>query len=457
MSFVFNSPDAIHRVAVTVDSGDCVTYGQLAKLSSQATDAFKPDDLVAIECDNSLDSLLAYVGCMQKGVPALLVEKGLDDSKKAQLYQHYRVSLVNSGGVSQRLLPCGPAMHPDLALLLSTSGSTGSPKLVRLSRFNINSNARQIATYLGLDHQSRAITTLPLQYSFGLSIINSHFFVSGSIALTDKSITERGFWDFFHLAKPDSFSGVPATYEMLRRIRFERMSLPSLKTMTQAGGRLSAESIEYFANLGLNKGYEFWVMYGQTEATARMSYLPSSQSLSKSDSIGIPIPDGRFEIIDSDGYRIDCAAQVGELVYYGPNVMMGYATDATDLARGDTQNGRLCTGDLAEFDVDGYFYIRGRLKRFLKLFGNRINLDEVEKDLQKEGLNVYVSGKDDQLLIVGTDNNEVERASIDFCSRFRFHPSAVKVMVLEQIPRNDSGKIQYAKILDLFESKVSTS
>lgn len=439
------------------DSRECLTYGQVRQLADHATDSVTREDLVAVECDNSVSSIVAYIGCIQKGIPVLLVDKSLVEAKKNVLYGLYNVSVVISATKSSRIANRGPKMHPDLALLLSTSGSTGSPKLVRLTRNNVESNARQICKYLNLHASNRAITTLPQQYSFGLSIINSHFYAGGSIALTNKSIAERGFWDFFNEYQADSISGVPAIYDILRKIRFERMSLPSLKTMTQAGGRLSSDAVRFFADLGKRKGFGFLVMYGQTEATARMSFLPSDEAVLRSDSIGVAIPEGRFEIQDPDGSRLVESGRVGELVYYGPNVMMGYANDAHDLSLGDTQHGILRTGDLAEMDEYGYYYIRGRLKRFLKLFGNRVNLDEVEKDLRAEGFDIYVSGKDELLLIAGVNNREIDQAASIFSSRFHFHPSVVKKMLLDQIPRNESGKVQYGQILYLYETKIGSS
>jgi acyl-CoA synthetase (AMP-forming)/AMP-acid ligase II len=235
------------------------------------------------------------------------------------------------------------------------------------------------------------------------------------------------------------------------------MNLKSLRTMTQAGGRLGEETVKFFSQLGKQKGFDFWVMYGQTEATARMAYLPTSETMLRSDSIGIAIPEGRFELVDSQGETVDKSSQVGELVFYGPNVMMGYATEVSDLAKGDVQNGKLATGDLAEFDSDGFFYIRGRIKRFIKLFGNRINLDDVEKELQRGYPGLHVAGKDDLLLLAGSNQNDLEDGAGEFSRRYHFHPSVVKTFILDPIPRNESGKVQYAEILKSYESRIHDS
>jgi acyl-CoA synthetase (AMP-forming)/AMP-acid ligase II len=441
------------NTALYIEDGRSFSYNEIANLSEDRTVSLRQGDLVALECDNSLDSVLAYIGLINRKIPILLLDRNLAGDLKKLILEHYRVSVVVCSGRCERILPSGPPMHSELGLMLSTSGSTGSPKLVRLTIDNLISNAKQIIEYLHLNQESRAITVLPLQYSFGLSIVNSHLLIGGSLVLTNKSIAERFFWDLLQSTNTNSFSGVPATFEMLRRMRFERMNLPNLKTVTQAGGRLSAESVRFFTELGRARGFEFFVMYGQTEATARMAYLPPPQALVRSDSIGVPIPGGRFELIDADGKIIDQDYVQGELVYYGPNVMMGYASCVEDLAKGDENQGVLKTGDIAERDSEGFYYIRGRLKRFIKIFGNRVNLDEVEKHLQGIGLSVYTSGKDDLMIIFGTDEHDVQVSAVEFCKRYQFHNSSVRTCVVESVPRNESGKVQYGQLLEIFEDR----
>jgi long-chain acyl-CoA synthetase len=413
-------------------------------------------DLVAIETDNTLDSFINYVAHIGAGIPSLLVDRNLKDDLKHKIYNLYQVSAIRSGSTFVRLRESGPPMDKDLNLLLSTSGSTGSPKFVRLSMANLKSNAKQIVQYLGLNDSDRAITTLPMHYSFGISILNSHLLAGGSICLTTRSIAEREFWEFFKARKPTSLSGVPTTYQMLHRLRFERMQLPSLRTMTQAGGRLGADLVTYFVRAGLSRGFRFYVMYGQTEATARMSYLPPEDALSNPESVGVAVPEGHFEIIDSSGMPIDGVGALGELVYHGPNVMMGYAESASDLASGDVCNGVLRTGDLAERDSNGLYYIRGRLKRFIKLFGNRVNLDEVEKGLQSRSFEVFVTGFDDNLIVCGLDPKTVTDAARQAIELYRFPVSGVDKIVIDEIPKSDSGKIQYSTLLGLYQKQLSS-
>ncbi len=436
------------------EEGRELSYQNITEQLQKPNLDINESDLVAIECDNSVVTLLQYLELLSRSIPILLVDRNLSYELRCKLYAHYHVSYVLSNGDGTRRLTQGPATHPELRVLLSTSGSTGSPKLVRLTEKNLFSNATQIADYLSLGLTSRAITTLPLHYSFGLSIVNSHLYAGGSIVLTNSSVTERHFWGLFNSSRANSLSGVPATFEMLKRLRFERMNLPYLRTVTQAGGRLSPELVRFFANLGKEKDFDFYVMYGQTEATARMSYLPPEEAITRSDSVGKAIPKGSFELIDQHGNEITTPRTLGELVYRGPNVMMGYATSAADLQLGDELRGVLRTGDIAERDDEGFYYIRGRLKRFIKLFGNRVNLDDVEQKLQTLGHDVYASGVDDKLVIFGLSEENAQRAAKCFCELFRFHSSAVSTYTVSNFPRNESGKLQYSKLMDMYEKKA---
>lgn len=437
---------------------ESLTYGALleraADFSSQLGSGRQ---LVALFCSNDLDSVIAYFGCLLYGHVALLLDAEYSPSLHAPLLEQFKVSRIwkKSSDVSRYVLGAtayqAPIMHADLRLLLSTSGSTGSKKLVRLSEKNIFSNALSIAKYLELTENERPITTLPMNYSYGLSVINSHAVVGATIVLNSHPVTSREFWDVFARGSVTSFSGVPFTYQMLQRLRFENMSLPSLRYFTQAGGKLPAELASYLYKIADANGSKFYIMYGQTEATARISYLPYSVGRDRVDSIGVAIPGGRLSIEDASGYSIQASGERGELVYYGDNVMMGYALSPDDLSHGDEMNGRLSTGDVAVQDENGYYYIVGRLKRFVKINGNRIGLDEVESFLISRGFSVAVVGDDDLLKILVEDSDGAEVVNLVW-STFSIHPRNCRVLGNVLIPRNESGKIVYADVAKTFLS-----
>lgn len=450
----FDTLNDFGQLTAAIDAnGERLTYKELAeRADSSVVPLSGGRKLIAVECDNSIASLCAYLGALRARHPVVLIDPNSPPSFKEALFSRYGMDASwiakNRSWEQLRSQAKPPALHEDLALLLSTSGTTGSPKLVRLSHRNIDANAASIASYLSLNVQSRPITALPMHYSYGLSVIHSHLAVGATLLLTSDSIASRSFWDFFKAESATSFSGVPAMYELLQRMRFANMDLPSLRTLTQAGGRLARESIKYFGSLAQSRGWRFFIMYGQTEASPRMAYVPPEYALEKADSIGHPIPGGSFRIVTATGETISQPGIEGELVYNGPNVMMGYAEKAEDLALSDMLKGMLMTGDMARFDDDGFFYVTGRIKRFLKIFGKRINLDEVESFAKARGIHAAATGSDDLLLLAVKEAQHpplyIQR---EISTQFRLHHSAVRVIGVSDFPVSSAGKIQYSVLL----------
>ena len=451
-------------VAVFEDGSSC-TYAVLQNKVNSFASKLQKGSLTFCLCKNSVGSLVGYLSFLQSSVPAVMLDgdKGADviqslidiyrpqylwlpTSRIAEFDGASTVTEVEDYTLLQYDVPLHE-IHQDLVLMLTTSGSTGSPKLVKLTAKNLLANAESIAEYLEITSDERPITSLPMYYSYGLSVINSHLLKGATLLLTDKAVIQKEFWTFAKEQGATSIAGVPYTYEMLRRLRIFRMDLPALKTMTQAGGKLNATLVKDFVEQAQATGRRFIVMYGQTEATARMSYTPPERALEKSASIGIAIPGGTFSIIDTEGKEIISTDMDGELVYKGPNVSMGYAECVEDLAKGDENNGELHTGDVARFDVDGYFYITGRLKRFVKVWGNRCNLDATEQ-LVKTGVTTECAcaGVDDLITIFVTQEGFEQDIKSLLSSKMGLNVRAFSVKVIDEIPKNASGKTQYAEL-----------
>ena len=427
--------------------------------------------LVFCLCENSIGSILGYVAFMNGGIVPLLLNRHLDPMLLENLLAAYApsflwVPLEQAGQfpgmdttyeardycLLRTHYEKEYASHPDLALLLTTSGSTGSPKFVRHSYENVLDNAKSIAKYLDLDETERPITTLPMNYTYGLSIINSHLLVGATLLVTEKAMTQREFWGFFKEAGATSFGGVPYTYEMLDRMRFQRMSLPTLRTMTQAGGKLAPELHRKFAQYAMGNGKKFIVMYGQTEASPRMGYLPADKALEKYGAMGIPIPGGKFRLLDENGQEIKSPHVTGELIYEGRNVTLGYAENGGDLSKGDERHGVLATGDMAQFDEDGYFYIVGRKKRFLKIYGNRVNLDEIDRMVKGAfNLECASAGVDDRMYLFITEPGRAQEIREFVARKTKLNLSAFKTVVLDEIPKNDSGKVLFRELEKYYE------
>jgi len=461
---MWNFENTSEAVAAIDDSGAALSYRQLADEGRALAERVGGRCLVFCLCQNDFGSLIGYTAFLNHQIVPALLPAELDAELLRSLLDSYRPRYVwapetagVTGGVryaafGYRLTETPYAepieLFPELALLLTTSGSTGSPKFVRQSYQNIRANTDSIVEYLRLTAAERPITTLPMHYTYGLSIVNTHLDVGATLLFTRYGIAQKNFWAFCREKKATSFAGVPYTYEMLDRMRFTRMELPSLRTLTQAGGKLLPGLHEKFAWWCWETGRQFIVMYGQCEATARMAYLPWEHGMDKIGAMGIAIPGGRFELIDANGSVITKPHVNGELRYYGDNVTLGYASGAEDLLKGDERGGVLDTGDIAQFDDDGYFSIVGRKKRFVKLFGNRVNLDEAERLLKAKFpyADLACGGRDDRLVIYGTDEALLSRMHVYLSEKTGLHPSGFVVKAVKTIPKNDAGKTLYVEL-----------
>ena len=413
--------------------------------------------LVFLMSTNTADYVVLYLACLRARLPVLLIDA---NDPQELLLGTYRPALLlapapmsipgfqaNRGVDSAPtyrawLNPAGAALHPDLAVLLPTSGSTGSPKLVRLTEANLRVNALSIAEYLGITASERAIQSLPMYYSYGLSVLNSHLAAGALVALTAHSFVRPEFWRDFDEERCTSFAGIPYMYETLNRLKFDPARHPSLKTMTQAGGGLSKNLIAQFHASTRKAGMRLVVMYGQTEASPRIAYVPPERLADKIGSIGIAIPGGKLSLRPVPGME-----DAQEMIYTGPNVMMGYAECLEDLALGDVLDGVLETGDLAVMDADGFFWLMGRLKRFAKLFGKRISLEDVERSLEAEFKVpcAVVEGQNQLRVFFEAHGGHDPRHLAGFvASHLGVPPKAIAACALEALPRTGNGKKNYS-------------
>lgn len=446
------------RQALSDEHGHPVAYGELAVAADAAARPLRAGQVFGLCCANSRAGLALYLGALRRGAVPLMLDAGLSDPVRDALLQLYGVGAwFDAAGQAWHGEPDGaasPDAHEELGLLLSTSGSTASPKLVRLSRANLAANAGSIAAYLELGADEVAITTLPLHYSYGLSVVNSHLACGARIVLTEASVAQGEFWQRMRDESVTSLSGVPTLWRLLARLRFERMALPALRTLTQAGGRLEPAEIEALRLGAAKAGRRLYVMYGQTEATARIAYLPPERLQDKLGSIGVAIPGGELAVADNQGRLLPDGEAEGELLYRGPNVMLGYAESAADLSRG-AEIEWLRTGDLARRDADGFHWITGRLKRFIKLFGHRINLDEIEQQLRARGLQVGVAGRDDrlQVALVGQSAEFCGTLARELAVQLRCAHLAVKVQSFDELPVGSNGKLLYGRLQEQLDER----
>ncbi len=454
------------KVAIRDDSGHALTYREVCAGIGEMAALALPRSVVFCLCENSAGSLMGYLAFENNGQVPLLLSAGMDKGLRDRLAEAYLPSYwwapeekaAELGGErvfsawGYVLLKTGNApypLHERLSMLLTTSGSTGSPKLVRHKYGNLEANAENVAKVFAWREEEVGICDLPMNYTMGLNVINSHLVVGATVLMVKASLIDPAFWTFIKEYGGTSFCGVPFSYEMLRRVGFDRMDLPALTTLAEGGGKLTDRMFTWIATYARDHGKRFCATFGTSETSARMAFLDPALALEKVGSMGKAIPNGELFLLDetaeADG------SVTGELGYRGPNVTMGYALCREDLAKGDEFCGEYHTGDIARRDPEGFYFIIGRKGRFLKLFGLRVSLDETERILKTRYPNadIVCIGDDKQMVIVTTDRDIAEEIVPFISGKTNLHRSAFRAAVVEEIPRNEYGKVRFAELAGL--------
>jgi acyl-coenzyme A synthetase/AMP-(fatty) acid ligase len=465
---IFAIDDEVRKTRTALVDGDTSERWTWLRLSEEVNRCrqalnFAGKALIFHFCRNTPVAVAWYLGAIEAGHAVALLSEKLDVEARSALLSAFHPEFVlcpecpgegykahpQAGLWSAADIADWPPIHSDLALLLSTSGSTGSPKMARLTRGNIAANAASIAEALDLTEEDRPVVHLPIHYSYGLSVVNSHLLAGATSVMTNGSVIAADFWKSVAKERCSSFSGVPYTYQILQRMGFDRLTpAQSILSMTQAGGKLDDKTIEQFRAIMSARNGRFWVMYGQTEATARMSVLPAARLADKTGSAGCAIPGGTFAIATEDGLST-LPGVTGELVYRGPNVMLGYAFNRADLAKGDELGGLLHTGDRAQLDAEGYVFILGRSKRDAKVFGLRINMDDVEAMLRLHGPVAVVNGADKLIIYCEFgEPAELRKLHAELSARLSLHGSALDFRAIGKLPTGNTGKIDYSRLMD---------
>ena len=457
------------KTALITENNKQISYSELNNYINRFNKNLQKRSLVFLICKNNLESIVGYLSLLKKNcVISLLDEKisekllkklirdykpdyiFLSKNKKynlnnfSQVYNFFDYKLIESKKVTKKNL------HKELSLLISTSGSTGSSKLVRQSKNNLKDNAVAISKCLTISKKDIAITTLPMSYVYGLSIINTHINQGATIVLNTKSIVEKSFWSAMQRHKVTNFGGVPYTYSILEKINLSKFNLKNLKYSTQAGGKLNINTAKKILEDYKKLNIKLFIMYGSAEATARMSYLPWKNIEKKISSIGVPISGGRFHIEDENKKKITSINKFGELIYKGSNVCMGYSKNFKDLYKGDENNGILRTGDLAYKDKDNFYYIVGRKDRYIKIYGMRINLQDLEEIILEYGAeNICLEEKLNKILVFVRNYKKIKMLKKYLIDLTSLHPSSIEIRNIKEFPLNSNYKISYNKAIDI--------
>lgn len=451
------------KMAIKDDSGYTLTYGDVCGTIEELRALNLSRSIILCLCENCAGALVGYLAFENNGQVPLLLSSGLDEGLRNNLDSlytpgYYWVPVSNAEEMGGRqlysaygyvLLQTENApypLHDQLSMLLTTSGSTGSPKLIRHKYGNLEANAENVAKVFSWTPDEIGICDLPMNYTMGLNVINSHLFAGASVLMVKANLMDPDFWEFIRVNEGTNFCGVPFSYEVMRRVGFDKMDLPKLRTLAEGGGKLTDRMFQWIATYAKNSGKRFCATFGTSETSARMAFLDPDRALEKIGSIGKAIPAGELFLLDE--VRGEDGSMTGELGYRGPNVTMGYALSRDDLMKGDEFCGEYHTGDIARRDAEGFYYIIGRKGRFLKLFGLRVSLDETERILKAQYPDAdFVCTGDDRKMNIFTTEENLKDEVIPFLSKkTNLHHSALRAIVIREIPRNDYGKVKFAEL-----------
>lgn len=436
-----------------------LTYGELGDHVAGVEKSLWHKDKALVLCsgDRELSTLVAYLAALRTGHAVAFMPA------TAEVVSAYRPEFVVPGaeggdgldelgyvpgdcGVWRRRARRPPGdIFPETAVLLTTSGSTGSPKAVRLSYAGVAGNSAAIVGALGITHADRAATTLPIRHSYGLSVVNTHLLAGGSVVLSDRRPLSLAAWDEMTRTGVTSLAAVPTTYSAFGPAHVTLLERTAIRTMTQAGARLPDELTMRLWRMMAQREGRFFVMYGQTEATARMACLDPADLPAHLGSVGVAVPGGTLSIATTAGHH-RARPEEGEVHYAGPGVMLGYATGRADLRRG-AEVDTLPTGDLG-YLRDGHLYLTGRTKRIVKILGVRTSLDDLERMVERPGHpTAVVACADDVVCLVGAGDLEVHEKQRRLLAETLGVPGrAVVFRAVRRLPRTGSGKIDYRSL-----------
>lgn len=452
------------KIAAIDDRGQQITYAELAACPSRLNGLIPSRSVVFLLCKNTVGGLVAYISMVENGIIPVTLAGSIDKELFDVLFDTYKPQYIcvesgddekygfeavyeERGFVYLHTKQDAYPVHEDLQLLMTTSGSTGSPKLVRYKKGNLEANAKNVALAWNWTDAERPVCDLQMNYTMGLNVINTHLYVGATLLMVSRNITDGAYWKFIKEKEATNFTGVPFSYDLLWKLRFPRMDMPHLTTLSEGGGKLTDVMFRNVAEFCQNSGKRFIASFGTTETSARMAMLDADKAIEKQGSIGKAIPEGELVLFDETGNEIQQMEAEGELGYRGPNVTMGYAQCIEDLTHGDVFNGLYRTGDVAYRDADGYYYIVGRLSRFLKMLGYRVSLDQCENLIrEKFKIDCACSGTDAKMKICITAldcSNEVKRF---ISEKTGIYSSMFEIVAVDEIPRNSTGKILYKQL-----------
>jgi acyl-CoA synthetase (AMP-forming)/AMP-acid ligase II len=467
-----------------------LTYAEFEKklenVSSVLYNRYGSRKKILLIADNTPFFIISYLSIIYSGNIAVLVETRISKTDLTQINETSSLSgalvqakycpyfedspfdIINETILQEEddkeffLHPQPGVQDDDIAVIIFTSGSTGTKKGVMLTHKNLIANTGSIIEYLGLDETDRMCVVLPFFYCYGASLLHTHLRIGGSIVLNQKPFLSSVIKDI-DTYQCTGFAGVPSTYQILiNKTRFLQQEFPSLRYFTQAGGQLPNRYIKLLTDHFPEK--KFYVMYGATEATARLSYLPPELVTIKMGSIGKGIPGVTLAVLNKNMQEVK-PSEIGEIVGKGDNIMKGYYNDP-EATEAVLKNGWLYTGDLATVDDDGFIYVVGRSKNIIKSGGYRISPNEIENEILsfEKFKGCVVFGIPDEIMgeaVVAViqapdtvDQHDLCREIVTHCNkRFPSYKVPKKIFFIDEFPLNSSNKIDMAALKEIVLSR----
>ncbi|WP_225420105.1 LuxE/PaaK family acyltransferase [Methanohalophilus profundi] len=489
VDFLFENSKDLDKVAIEYED-KCIDYSnlysQVNSLASYLNDKYGAGNQIMLLSENNLFFIISYLSILKSGNVAVLAETRISDRDLETVLSSCSIKCIfaqskytpkfnNCDSIFTEsvleelpdiLEDCPRLVNPnDLAVVVFTSGSTGTKKGVMLSHKNLIANTCSIVEYLGLDESDKVLVALPFFYCYGASLLHTHLRAGGSVVLSNSIFLGSVLKDIDKY-RCTGFSGVPSTFQILiNRTPFLEQEFPTLRYFTQAGGKLENKFITRIADAFPDKS--FYVMYGATEATSRMSYLPPHLIKEKLGSIGKGIPGVKLEVLNSSGNPIK-PGEIGEITAVGENIMQGYLND-TEGTKKKVKNGRLYTDDLATIDEDGFIYIVGRANNLIKSAGYRIAPNEIQdiingiKGVNTSvviGINDDIMGEAVTAVVKPSDSgsDELKEHIISLCSKnLPSYKVPKHIVFMDAFPLNSSNKIDRIKLKETVEENLLKS
>ena len=455
-----------NKIAIFDKTYSNLTFQQVINQTNDLKKVIKSRSLILIISENTIGSLIAYIFCLINNHVAIIIDYKTENHNLIKIFQKYqpnyiflskkRFSFLKKKCLKKKYLfdqiliknkvSRKVNLNKDLSLLLSTSGTMGSIKFVKLSKKNLKHNTDSIIKYLKINKNDSAIINLPISYSYMLSIINTHLEVGASIVISKNSIIEKDFWNIYKSHKITSFNGVPFTYEILNKIGINNIKSKSLRYLTHAGGKIDNKSLTKLLNFCSKNKLKFFSMYGQTEASPRISYLDPKFSKNKLGSIGKGLKENKIYIVNENNKKISKPFTEGEIVCVGKNIFMGYSKGLGDLIKPSETNYSLKTGDLGYFDKEGFFYISSRLGKIAKIFGYRVDIEALENAMNKKGFKVVCLDNKNKISVF-TEKKYNKNLLIQTISKIsNLNIRSFSMIKLKYFPRTSNNKISYNEL-----------